>query len=82
MAQNSNLSPETLNAMLKMAGSKLGMSPEQLKSTLTDPKKADALLCQLGLKKPAQDNRQSIEELLNQNPRAKKMLNDLLGGKG
>lgn len=81
MAENKQFTPEKIDAMLKTASAKLGMSPEQLKATITDPKKAGSLLASLTGKKPAANNQQAIEELLNSNPKAKKLLNELLGEK-
>jgi hypothetical protein len=81
-----NLSPEILNAMLKMAGQKLGMTTEQLRATISDPKKADELLSSLnknsgGKAKEAMGSTSAIEDLLKSNPKAKKMLENLMGGK-
>jgi hypothetical protein len=81
-----NISPEMINTMLKMAGQKLGMTPEQLRATISDPKKADELLSSLnknsgGKAKDAMGSTSALEELLNSNPKAKKMLEGLMGGK-
>jgi len=81
-----NISPELINTMLKMAGQKLGMTPEQLKATISDPKKTEELLSSLdknsgGKAKEAMNSSSALEELLNSNPKAKKMLEDLMGGK-
>ena len=81
---NPDFSPQAVEAMLKMASAKLGMSPEQLKSTIQDPKNADALLSGLEKKtgqnvKSAARNPQSFDELLASNPKLKKLLAELLG---
>jgi len=81
-----NISPDMINTMLKIAGQKLGMTPEQLKATISDPKKADELLSSLnkssgGKAKEAMNSSAALEDLLNSNPKAKKMLEDLMGGK-
>lgn len=89
MANNGNLgkfSPEMINAMLKMAGQKLGMTPEELKAAVSDPKKADELLSSLnknngGKVKDAMTSPSALEDLLNSNPKAKKMLENLMGDK-
>lgn len=80
------ISPEALNEMLKLAGKKLGMSPEQLKETITDPQKANNLLSSLDKKNPgkikaAASDPKALEDLINSNPKAKKLLNELLGEK-
>ncbi|HEX3026107.1 MAG TPA: hypothetical protein VHR42_02615 [Clostridia bacterium] len=82
---NGKLSQDKLNAMLKMAGQKLGMSPQQLQSVLSDRKQSEQLISKLcgqddsQIKSAAKDPK-SLEEYLKKNPRAKKMLEDLLGG--
>ncbi|MDR3552271.1 MAG: hypothetical protein P4L75_04020 [Clostridia bacterium] len=86
MPKQSDFSPEAVNAMLKMASSKLGMTPEQLKATLTDPKKANELLDSVNKKsgshiKPSANNERTLEDLLNSNPQAKKLISELLGEK-
>lgn len=80
------LSPETLNAMLKMASSKLGMTPEQLKSAVSDPERADSLLSAIdkssgGKVSSTISGTGSLEEFLRKNPRAKKLMEELTGGR-
>ena len=80
------ISPEAINEMLKLASKKLGMTPEQLKSTISDPQKANILLQKLdknnnGKVKSAVNDPKALEDLINSNPKAKKLLNDLLGDK-
>lgn len=82
---NGNISPDALEAMLKLASKKLGTTPEQLKSTLSDPQKADRLISELDKKqggkiKSTLNNTKSMDQLMN-NPNVKKMLNDLMGDK-
>ena len=77
------ISQEKLSAMLKLASSKLGMSSDQLKAVLSDKSSTDELLNKIGGKKSfdkAMNNPQSLEKLINDNPKAKKMLSDLMGG--
>jgi hypothetical protein len=78
-------SPEMINAMLKMAGQKLGMTPEELKAAVSDPKKANELIGSLnknndGKAKETMPSSSALEDLLKNNPKAKKMLEDLMGG--
>ena len=78
-----NISQEKMNAMLKLASSKLGMSPDQLKNVLSDKNATNQLLSQLGAKNKVDStikNPENLEKLLNDNPKAKKMLSDLFGG--
>jgi hypothetical protein len=76
-----DISQEKLNAMFKMASSKLGMSTDQLKTVLSDKKSTEELLGKIGGKgklQSALDNPQSLEKLINENPAAKKLLGQLL----
>lgn len=91
-SENKGLDPQTLDKMIKLASKKLGMTPETLKSAVSDPKKAENLLSSLGknpdkttrtgvdpgtLKSPA-----ALEKLINNNPKAKKLLMELMGENG
>ena len=79
-----DISPEKLNAMLKMASGKLGMTTDQLKSVLSDKKSTEKLLGKIGgtgKLKSALESPDNLEKLLNENPKAKKMLGELLGDK-
>ena len=80
------ISPDSLSAMLKMASKKLGISPEQLKSTLNDPKKANALLDSLdkknnGALKSAMSDPKTLQKMVENNPAARKLFNELMGEK-
>lgn len=80
------LSPETLNAMLKLASSKLGMTPEQLKTAVSDPKSADSLLSAIdkssgGKVRSSMSGAGSLEEFLRKNPQAKKLMDELTGNR-
>ena len=85
MASNNpsgNISPEKLSALLKLASNRLGMSPDQLKSVLSDKKSTEELLDKLGAKnqyEAAMKDPDSLDKMLNSNPKAKKILNDLMG---
>lgn len=88
---NKGLDPETLDKMIKIASKKLGMTPEKLKSAVNDPKQAENLLSSLG-KNPSKSARAGVdpsalnspaalEKLINSNPKAKKLLEELMGNK-
>jgi hypothetical protein len=80
---NPNISPEQINAMMKLASGKLGMSPEQLKAVLSDKKSTEDLMNKIGAGnqyKSAVNNPSSFEQMINNNPQAKKLLGDLFGG--
>lgn len=84
MPNQNDLSPEKLNAMLKMASSKLGMSPDQLKNVLNDKNKTNELLNKIGGQSSfnqAMKNPESLEKMINENPQAKKILGDLMDKK-
>jgi len=79
-----NISPEKLDALLKIASEKLGMPKDQLKAAVSNPKMASELLEKLGNKnnlKSAISNPQTLEKLLNNNPKAKEMLHGILEDK-
>lgn len=80
--QSGNISQDELNKMLKLASSKLGMSPDQLRGVLSDKKATDDLLGRIGGQSKldaALRNPESLEKMVSQNPKARKMLSDLLG---
>jgi hypothetical protein len=80
---SSNNSEDQLNAMLEMAGKKLGISPMQLRNALSDPKKAQSLLSQIDQNSGGKINTSSpeyLEKIINNNPKAKKMFDDLTRG--
>lgn len=84
MPNQNEPSQEKLNAMLKMASSKLGMSPDQLKNVLNDKNKTNELLNKIGGQNSfnqAMKNPESLEKMINENPQAKKILGDLLNKK-
>lgn len=87
MANNfdaNNISPDKIEAMLRMASNKLGMSPDQLKGVLSDKKATSDLLDQLGAKskvEAVEKDPEALKKLINNNPKAKKMLEDLMGDK-
>lgn len=84
MPNQNEPSQEKLNAMLKMASSKLGMSTDQLKSVLNDKNKTNELLNKIGGQNSflqAMKNPESLEKMINENPQAKKILGDLMDKK-
>jgi hypothetical protein len=80
---SNNNSNDQLNALLQTAGKKLGISPNALLAALSDPQKAEVLLSQIekrsGGKISASDP-SSIEKMVKDNPKAKKILDDLARG--
>ena len=81
---NFNLPDDKLNAMLQMAGQKLGRSPEQLRSELQSGK-MDNVLKNLDPKTAGQiqgllQNPKALEAML-QSDKVKNLLNGLMGGK-
>lgn len=86
MAKTNDFQPEAVNAMLKAASAKLGMSPAQLRAMLSDPKKSNELLNSVcgkggGQAKKALSSEKALENFLNKNPQAKKLLGELMGEK-
>lgn len=80
---SSNISEDQLNAMLEMAGKKLGIAPTQLRAALSDPKKAETLVSQINHKSGGKFNTSdpsSLEKMVKNNPNAQKMLDDLTKG--
>jgi hypothetical protein len=80
---SSNISDDQLNAMLEMAGKKLGISSSQLRNALSDPKKAQSLLSQIDQNSGGKYNTSdpgSLEKIVKNNPAAKKMLDNLTRG--
>ncbi len=82
MSTPSNLSPSQLDAMLKMAGQKLGRDPQTLKEQLQQGN-----LDQLGMNAQQQQqigqllkNPQALSQFLEQ-PQIKQMLNQLMKGR-
>lgn len=81
MTYNNNNSQ--LDALLKTAGKKLGVSPDALRAALTDPKKAEEMLStidkrtggKLNVKDPS-----ALENMIRNNPKAKKLFDDLTRG--
>ena len=79
-------SQSNMQELLKIASKKLGMTPEQLHQTIADPQKAEELITRIGgpkseQYKSAMKSSSSIEQLPNSNPKAKKLLEELLGDK-
>lgn len=79
----SQITPDQLQALLKYAAARLGMTPEQLASTVQRGG-TDALADKLGGDTAARiqqlaGNRGQLEQLL-QSPQAQTLLNQLLGG--
>lgn len=84
MPENKKPSPEELARLLKLASQKLGVTPEKLKSTLSDAHATSELLERLGGQKAKQalNDPRALQDLLKQNPQAQKFYDDLTGGKG
>lgn len=79
----SNISKEQLNAILETAGKKLGISPDQLRAAMSDPKKAESLLNKIDKHNGGKFNTQdpaALEKIVRNNPKAKKMLDELSRG--
>ena len=84
MNNNPQMNKARLDMLLSMAGKKLGTDPSKLKSQL-EQGAFDAALKGINQDQAAQINRllsnpQALEQLLN-TPRAKQLLNELMGGK-
>jgi hypothetical protein len=82
---SSNISDEQLNAMLQTASKKLGISANQLRAALSDPKLAESVLGQMDKKSGGTFNlsdTQALEKLIRSNPKAKKMFDDITRGNG
>lgn len=81
---SSNISNEQLNAMLKTASKKLGISPDNLRAALSNPEKADSVLSQIDKNSGGKFNTsdtKSLERMIMNNPKARKMFEDLARGK-
>lgn len=80
---SSNISNEQLNAMIKTAAKKLGVSSDQLRAALSNPQKAESVLSQIDKKSGGKFNtsdKSSLERMIMNNPKAKKMFDDLTRG--
>ncbi|HCC00519.1 MAG TPA: hypothetical protein DEP42_04795 [Ruminococcaceae bacterium] len=71
-----------IEQLLKIAGKRLGMDPENLRHIISDKEKAKALLNRVGGEQAEQalKDPQKFQEMLKKNPKADKMFNDLTGG--
>lgn len=84
MQADGNIPNDQLGAMIKLASGKLGISPEELSSILSDKGRTEDLLKRIGGKKvfdSAMKDPDSLEKVINENPAAKKALSGLFGGK-
>lgn len=73
-----------LDALLKTAGKKLGISPDALRQALTDPKKAEEMLSAIDKRTGGKINVKdpnSLENMIKNNPKAKKLFDDLTKGR-
>ena len=80
----SNIPPEKMEAMLKMASNRLGMTPDQLKGVLSDKNATNELLSKLGVKskvEAVEKDPEALKKMISNNPKAKKMFDDLTGEK-
>lgn len=80
---SSNISNEQLNAMIKAAAKKLGISSDQLRAAISNPQKAESVLSQIDKKsggKFSTSDTKSLEKMIMNNPKAKKMFDDLTRG--
>lgn len=78
-----NNSNDQLNALLKTAGKKLGISPDALRAALSNPEKAETMLSQIDKRtggKISGADAGSIENMIKNNPKAKKIFDDLTRG--
>lgn len=84
MQNNQNISPETINKLLAMAGQKMGTDPMKLKSQLEAGAFEDVIKKmpkgQSTMVNSMLNNPQALQELLN-SPKAQKLLKDLMGGR-
>jgi hypothetical protein len=81
--EQSGKKDDGLAAMMKLAGSKLGMTPDELGAVLADSKKTGELLDRLGARKTydsVKNDPGRLGSLVSGNPEAKKLLRELLGG--
>lgn len=79
---NGKPSKEDIERLLQIASKKLGITPEKLKTTLSDKKAAQDLLNRVGGEKAkkALTDPQILQDMLKKNPEAKRFYNDLTGG--
>lgn len=71
------------DSMINQAAQKLGISPDALKAAINDPKKADSMLGEINKKTNGELNTQNakaMKDMLNKNPQAKQMFNNLTKG--
>ena len=77
---------EQIEAMIRQASGKLKMSPEQLRSILSDPGQTDALLGRIGGKAAydsAVKDPGAVEKMIRENPQMRKIIEGLTkDGKG
>lgn len=80
--ENGRPSQQDIDRLLQIASKKLGITPEKLKTTLSDKKAAQDLLNRVGGNKAKQalTNPQALQDLLKNNPQAKHFYDDLTGG--
>lgn len=78
-----NKSNDKLGPLLETAGKKLGISPDILREALSDPEKAQTLISEIDRKsggKISSGGAQSLENMVNSNPKAKKLYDDIIRG--
>lgn len=80
--QNGKPTKEDIERLLQIASKKLGITPEKLKTTLSDKKATQDLLGHLGGEKAKQavQDPQALQDLLKNNPQARKFYDDMTGG--
>ncbi len=80
--QNGKPTKEDIERLLQIASKKLGITPEKLKTTLSDKKATQDLLGRLGGEKAKQavQDPQALQDLLKNNPQARKFYDDMTGG--
>lgn len=81
-SENGKPSQKDIDRLLQIASKKLGTTPEKLKATLSDKKATQSLLGHIGGEKAKQalNNPQVLQDLLKNNPQAKRFYDDLNGG--
>lgn len=81
---NQNISPETINQLLNLAGQKMGTDPMKLKAQLEQGAFSDVLgklpKGQGEMVSSMLNNPAALEKMLN-TPKAQQMLKDLMGGR-
>ncbi len=82
MDEHKGLTPEQLGILLKVASSKMGKDPIQLKKELSDGS-YDQVLSSIGADqeklRAMMENRSAMEELL-ESPQVKTILREIMGG--